>query len=54
MKNTPDEQHNTRMGESTEITEADKKVRVVDLKMLAIIKLNQDIQFGQVHMHQVH
>ena len=25
MKNTPDEQHNTRMGESTEITEADKK-----------------------------
>ena len=23
--NTPDEQHNTRMGESTEITEADKK-----------------------------
>ena len=25
MKNEPDEQHNTRMGESTEITEADKK-----------------------------
>ena len=25
MKNEPDEQHNTRMGESTEITEGDKK-----------------------------
>jgi len=25
MKNEPDEQHNTRMGESMEITEADKK-----------------------------
>ena len=54
MKNEPDEQHNTRMGESTEITEGDKKVKVVVQKMLVIIKLSQDIQSGQVHMHQVH
>ena len=54
MKNEPDEQHNTRMGESTEITEADKKGKGSGRKMLAIIKLSQDTLFGQVHMHQVH
>ena len=32
----------------------DKKEKVVEPKMLVIIRLSQDTLYGQVHMHQVH
>ena len=38
----------------TEVKVKEEKEKVVVQKMLAIIKLSQDIQYGQVHMHQVH
>ena len=44
-----------KMKEETQLNEVkDKKGKVVEVKMPVIIRLNQDIQYGQVRMHQVH